>query len=232
MIKIKKEKIYFLEKGYWSEEIYKRIVYYKNKKINKKNISVMLTGGNTAKELYSSWHSKKMFFKNNIKLFLTDERCTKPISEKSNYYLIKKYLLDTKVIKSTEVCRIEAESENKDLAMKKYLSLLPASIDILFLSLASDGHIASIFPNSNLMTEDKKLINITDRKQGGFYRISISPLVIKRARLVFIFVKGKERGKLLANNAKKNENLMPFNLINNGVWFLDKEASKAYKKQI
>ncbi len=192
----------------------------------------MLTGGNTAKELYKSWHSKNLFFKNNIELFLTDERCTKPTSKKSNYYLIKKYLLDTKVIKATKIHRIEAEKKNKFLLMKKYSNSLPKSIDILFLSLAPDGHIASIFPNSNIMLENEKLISITERKHNGFYRISISPAVVKCARLIFIFVRGKERGKLLANYAKKNDNLMPFNMINNGIWLLDKEASKAYKYNI
>ncbi len=228
----KKKKIHFLDDEMWSEGVYRRINYYKKKFIKKNKISLMLTGGNTAKDLYNSWNKKRIFKKNYLKIYFTDERCVGPKSKYSNYFLIKKYLLDTKVVKSDEVYRIESEKKLKDNVIKKYAKTLPSSIDILFLSLAPDGHIASIFPNSRLMNEKRKLVGITEKKIKGFYRISISPLIIKQAKLIFIFVKGRERGKLLAMNNKKINSDLPFNIIEHGIWFLDKSASKAYKSSI
>ena len=145
--------------------------------------------------------------------------------------MIQETLLKNKSFSKHSIYRIESEKKNLFQAMKSYSEKLPKSVDILILSLAEDGHIASIFPNKNFIKKHNNLVGLTDGKVKGFKRISILPKVIDNAKNVLVLVAGFKRGELLAKELNhKKKVVLPMQFIKSAIWLLDFEATVAYKR--
>ena len=108
----------------------------------------MLTGGSTAKRLYAYWSDTKFLEQRKIDYYFGDERCVPTDQPDSNYCMVQQTISQERVPKGGRIFRMDVEMNDLEMASKKYENLLPESIDILLLSVGSDGHIASLFPNS------------------------------------------------------------------------------------
>ena len=71
--------------------------------------------------------------------------------------------------------------------------MLPESIDILLLSVGSDGHIASLFPQSNALNEKTKSVVPFVGSKPPPERLTITTSVIQPAKSTFLFAQGKEK---------------------------------------
>ncbi len=76
--------------------------------------------------------------------------------------------------------------------------MLPESLDIILLSLSLDGHIASFFPQSPSLLETHRTVILIVAPKPPTERLTITPIVIQSAKSIFVFVKGKEKGEVLA----------------------------------
>jgi 6-phosphogluconolactonase len=131
--------------------------------------------------------------------------------------------------------RIIGEAENIKEEAKRFESILPDSIDILLLSVGPDGHIASLFPKSEFLTEtEKSIIAIKNSPKPPSKKITITPKVIKSAKNIIVMATGEEKGKVLAEALKIPRNIdeMPVRITNgeNTTWILDKNAISAFEK--
>lgn len=192
------------------------------KKLSLKKQNIILTGGNTAKGVYKKIKINKLNKKNNY--FFSDERCVKKDSFNSNFFLVKKYLFKNS-IKNIKLNRIEAHNKNKKEIIKNYIKILPKKIDFAFLSLGSDGHIASIF---NLENKDLKNEYFFQKKKP-FNRISIGKKIIKKTQNFLILVKGSDKGKVINKYLKAsylNKKKFVLNLFKYAYIALDSKAFK------
>ena len=108
----------------------------------------MLTGESSAKRLYVYWSDTKFLKQRKIVYYFGDERCVPTDHPYSNYCMVQQTISQERVPKVGRIFRMDVEMNDLEMASKKYENLLPESIDILLLSVGSDGHIASLFPNS------------------------------------------------------------------------------------
>ena len=108
----------------------------------------MLTGGSTAKKLYAYWNDTKFLEQRKVDYYFGDERCVPPDHPDSNYCMVQQIIFPERAPKGCRIFRMDGEMHDHEKASKKYENLLPESIDILLLSVGSDGYIASLFPNS------------------------------------------------------------------------------------
>ena len=111
--------------------------------------SMMLTGGNTAKQLYQHWTVSKPWNHSKIIYYFGDERCVPPDHQDSNYGMVKRSLFPKGIPKGCKVIRMEGELSEREAVARKYEQMLPESIDILLLSVGSDGRVASLLPGIN-----------------------------------------------------------------------------------
>ena len=72
----------------------------------KDKFSMMLTGGNTAKQLYQHWAVSKPWNHSKIIYYFGDERCVPPDHQDSNYGMVKRSLFPKGTPKGYKVIRM------------------------------------------------------------------------------------------------------------------------------
>ncbi len=197
MIRIKKIK--FLGKNF-SDDLSRYFLrfFFKNK-INK----IILTGGTSAPPIYVKLMKKikKLSFKSHI--YLSDERLVGLKSKKLNANLFKNY--ENIYIKFSPIL-LRGKSYN--YSVSRYNEILPKFPSFILLSMGSDGHIASIFPQSKALKSKKKVV--LDRKvYNSFKRVSITMNYLKNKRNIFILCKIK-RLNIFNNLIKKKSSVLNF----------------------
>lgn len=203
--------------------------------------SFALAGGNTPQIFYKTLsldqYSRNINW-NRVLFFWGDERCVSPESNDSNYKMVKESLLNNIEIPSDNIHRIKGEHEPhretrrySDLISK----LLPSEndlpvFDFILLGLGTDGHTASLFPDSNNLAIKNEVCSVATHPESGQTRITLNLPVIMNARDVVFMVTGKKKSniikKILIN--RKVTSHYPASLVlekrENVRWFLDNEA--------
>ena len=172
----------------------------------KKEYNIMITGGESIKLFYP--FLKKVFCKLNKKInyLISDERLVKNNSLKNstnikNFFLYKKNYHNF----------IFYDLKKKNIVTNNYINL--EKLDIILLTLGSDGHYASIFQDTSNKNTPQKFI-ITQKKSEKFRRISISPYLIKKNKNIIIVIFGKQRMEILKKNKNYKQSFL-YNLIKN-----------------
>ena len=148
-------------------------------------------------------------------------------SKYSNYKLaydtfIKKINISKNNIFSinTKIKNISKCSQNYSDLIKKYFKNKKICFDIFLLGMGKDGHVASIFPNSNEL--NKKFITQPVIRKD-FNRISLSLNLINNSKTIIVWLNNKYKikrfnelrlkgKKIPINNLKKNKTIL-FKLI-------------------
>lgn len=156
--------------------------------------SVMLTGGRSAERLYQAWARRPEFSQmRNVRFYFGDERCVPPEDLESNYGMVMRSLFRFGVPPTCSVIRINAEQPDREAAAAAYEAQLPDNLDILLLSVGEDGHVASIFPHSPVITETTRKVVFVRCPRAPSKRISISPLVIRAAQRCIVMALGSQK---------------------------------------
>ena len=195
-----------IEKVFNKVEFIKRAsqIVIKNAKacIEKKNkFTFVLSGGKTVKDIYIDLakNHKYSIDWNKVHFFWLDERCVPPKHKESNYKLAFDNLI-FKLGKVGSINRIKGEI-NPIQSVKEYkktiLNFFKKKIcfDFILLGMGEDGHVASIFPNTNELKEKKKIVLNTSKKHGGFYRITLSSNIINNSIYNLPLLKGLKKYK-------------------------------------
>ena len=198
---------------------------------DKKNPTILLTGGNSAKIVYRELNkilNKSLMSR--FEYYFGDERCVPKSDKESNYALAKTYLfsgLDIAKIRIHPMFNMPyiKYEESAD----RYSKIIPDQVDIALFSLGGDGHIASIFPYSPLiMSGDSSSSNVEYIKSPihPIDRLTISPRYIKKMNNIFIFVYEKEKTAIFEKLADDPDNAVqyPARLLKNGKWLVSKEC--------
>lgn len=207
----------------------KKFLIYLKQKIIKPRVNIFLTGGNTFRKIYYNFN--KNWSHKNKKYFLTDERFVNLNHKLSNMKMIKENFFKNIDNRNFNFINI-SKNLSKNQIIKSYQLLLPKKIDLIFLSMGEDGHIASIFSKKNKQINKKVFFDQNTQPN----RISIGTSVIKKSKLIILVIKGKKRGiffnNYLNSNVKKN---FVISLLKNPLIFLDKKAysclNSKFKKQ-
>ena len=194
--------------------IFKREIDKKKK--SKSRLSFVLTGGSSPVNLYKKLAKSNIDW-SNIDLFWGDERFVSNKSKNSNFKMandlfikkskIKKRNLFYINTKRKDVNQSSLEYQNK---IKNYFKNKKISFDICLLGMGNDGHVASIFPNTNIL---KKKSIVSPVNRGDFKRITIGLKVINNSKKILLWLSKKSKTSTFKKLQLKGKKI-PVNNLN------------------
>ena len=195
--------------------------------------NLMLTGGKTAARIYSNSRLFEGLVASKINIFLGDDRCVESTHLDSNFSLIADTLAVPNEKDRFVINRMVTDGNGYELMAHEYSKKLPEVVDVLLLSLGLDGHIASIFPNAFISNEEKQLVSVVQSPFHPHKRITISPLVITKARQTVLLAVGGEKGQVLLRALESGFDpaVLPVQLLMNkqSIWIVDSDAAFSLK---
>ena len=178
--------------------------------------TVALSGGSTPRLLYErlasppyaeqiawdSWH-----------VFWGDERCVPPNHKDSNYRMARDSFLDRVAIPPTHIHRMRGEvasqtgAEEYEAAVREVFQEPMPSFDLILLGIGEDGHTASLFPGTQALQEQHRLVvtnraphpaDLSPRGNGiEAQRITFTLPLINAARVVTFLVTEESKAEVL-----------------------------------
>lgn len=205
---------------------------------------IAISGGNTPKrslELLGTLPQSIALPWNKIHLFWVDERYVPINSLQSNYKMAADAFLNKVAIPQNNIHRIPTEFDNLTTAAKKYENIIRnvfklnegqiPQFDLIILGMGSDGHTASLFPNSYATFDTNHLACTVYVKNEKLNRITLTHPVLKAARHLIVLVSGKEKAPILREVmiSEPDEVHYPIHtlwpVLEKVTWFVDRDAA-------
>lgn len=147
-----------------------------------------------------------------VHFFWVDERCVPHTDPQSNFGACKDLMLDHLDCPPEHIHPVDGSREAEKEALRYASDLLahiPAQdgiplFDLVLLGIGTDGHTASIFPNSLTLFHAPQPCVATQHPESRQKRISITGTVINKASCVVFVVAGEEKKEVLFHIVTKN----------------------------
>lgn len=143
-----------------------------------------------------------------VHFFWADERCVPPDDPESNFKMANDLLFAPLAIASEKIHRLRgedpppaavkmAEAELGRIASKNHQQ--QPVLDLVFLGMGEDGHIASLFPNAsaNIMDIAVPFLVVENSPKPPPIRLSLSYQAIIAAKNIWILISGDEKAAAL-----------------------------------
>ena len=181
----------------------------------KRNKNIMITGGKTYLNFYKKLNKIKNF--NKINFFLSDERLSRNKNDLNSYHIKKSLNYESNKINNINFFFDINDYKNKNRYLlfkkiEKNFRKLNSKINLAFLGVGDDGHIASIFNKNNKAYYMSKLFILSKNSYDKFYRLSFSYSYLKKINNI-IFVLFEKNKKFLLNKNKKVSKTVFFNFL-------------------
>jgi 6-phosphogluconolactonase len=201
---------------------------------------IALSGGSTPERLFKLL--AKPPYLNQITwdktfVFWGDERFVPSDDHRNNSNRAKSLLLNHVPIPAINIHPIpvdlkpEESAKEYEKTIKKLFDKESPCFDLIFLGLGEDGHTASLFPGTDVVFENKKLVKEVYVEEQSMYRITMTPALINQAHNIVFLVEGEKKAKILKTilTEPRQTNKFPAQIIQpekgNLYWFLDKKAA-------
>jgi len=137
----------------------------------------------------------------NVHFFWADERCVPPDDAESNFAIARKFLFAPLKITDAQIHRIRGEDSPEaaaKAASTEISKIAPLNengqpvLDLIFLGVGEDGHVASLFPGEpDVLISDKAIYRaVKNSPKPPPNRITLGYTVITVARQVWVLVSG------------------------------------------
>jgi 6-phosphogluconolactonase len=169
-----------------------------------KSHCVALSGGRIAQKFFASVveqnKTRKISFKC-VHFFWADERCVPPTDPESNFKMANNLLFGPLKISENQIHRLRGE-ELPEAAVKiaegELCQFAPQNkdgvpvLDLIFLGIGEDGHVASLFQNAMTGLANRKdfFLFVNDSPKPPPRRITVNVNVIAAAKAVWILASG------------------------------------------
>ena len=213
--------------------------------------TVALAGGSTPKTLYVLLASEQESYRAQldfgmIHFFWGDERHVPPDHPDSNYRMASEAMLSKVPVPLENVHRIKSEMADAEEAARDYEQVLEKffklengqlpRFDLVVLGMGSDGHTASIFPDSDVINEKRRLVVAPWVEKLRSYRITLTPPVLNKAASTIVLVSGAKKAEILHKvlEGEYRPEFFPAQLISPSegglLWLADREAAQLLNK--
>ena len=227
--------------GELAEAVAGLIVKIANEAIDKSGRFVIsLSGGHTPEKLYSLLCTEPYQGRiawDKIFVFWGDERCLPPDNEQSNSRMASIFLLDHVDIPHSNIYPVQVDLTPEEAAVayensiKQFFGSEDPRFDLILLGLGENGHTASIFPGSDVISDTTRLVRDVYVAEQSMYRITMTANLINYAHNIIFLVEGEGKAEILNTvlTAPYQPEKYPAQLIKpvDGrlLWFVDNKAA-------
>jgi 6-phosphogluconolactonase len=192
--------------------------------------TIALSGGSTPGPVYEELGDSDLAQKvpwSQLEIYFADERAVPIDDPESNYRMVKETLLRSHPELLGQVFRMPADAPDRDQAAKRYARRLPDPLDLLVLGMGPDGHTASLFPGSPALDEKEQRVVAVTAPKPPPQRMTITPPVIERARVIVVMASGAEKAPMLARalGGEPDPKSVPAQLLRRATWVVDQAAA-------
>lgn len=173
-----------------------------------------------------------------VHIWFGDERCVPPDDEQSNFRMARETLLRHVPVPEAQLHRIRGEDEPHAAAAAYDEALARAlprdaegwRLDLLLLGLGTDGHVASLFPETDILGKHKALAAAVFVPNLDSWRISITLPTVNHARHIMLLVSGSSKADIVRRAVQHPfgaghlpvQRIRPRGTVE---WFLDADAA-------
>jgi len=164
---------------------------------------VALSGGRIARRLFAAlagMAKARLQPQNSVHFFWGDERCVPPDDAESNFGMAREILLAPWNVPKGQIHRVRGEDEPDSAAAAAESELRRIAtpvgtgqpvLDLIFLGMGEDGHVASLFPNETdeMITATAVYRAVTASKPPP-HRITLGYSAIVAAKQVWVLASG------------------------------------------
>lgn len=201
---------------------------------------IALSGGSTPKKLYEllggETYSHRLPWER-LHLFFGDERMVPYTDEASNFRMVTEALLNhvnipfrnvhpMPILEDVEkAARLYEENLQHEYGSRVLKNGEPL-FDIVLLGLGTDGHTASLFPDTAVLEEKQKWVSWCQPKDVPHRRMTLTYPAIASSRLVIFVVSGENKVKIFREVREENAIYPSSKIETEGEvhWILDKAA--------
>lgn len=190
----------------------------------KPSFSLLLSGGNTPKDLYRTLAGGTYNIDwEKINIFFGDERAVPFNDERNNGGVAYQLLLKNSGIPSSQIHYIdtsvgrEQSASQYEATLRNYFSDEGPTFDLALLGMGNDGHTLSLFPGQRQVHEQTKWVVPSEAPDQPVERISLTPAVVNRSECIALLVAGKSKAGILDKviRGKYDPDLYPVQIIKN-----------------
>lgn len=186
---------------------------------------VMLTGGKTPLTVYQRLAERPLHAGKTLHLLVSDERHVAPGSRELNYAHIAPLgaalkLPDTRLLRVDTTCDLDDAADRYARTLEDFL--LTGRIALGILGLGADGHLASLFTDSDVQSGAGRLA-VAVKRSTPPHRISVTPDLLRRVQRLVFWVEGKEKADILRKLRRQPESVLAGRVVrdyaNAECWF-------------
>jgi 6-phosphogluconolactonase len=208
--------------------------------LDRGSFSVALSGGSTPRQVYAGLanveHQDQLDWRV-IHLFFGDERHVPANHRESNFRMVQETLLNKVPLLDENIHRVKTELDPR-LAAFEYEEALRAffngawpRFDLVFLGMGTDGHTASLFPNTAGLNEEQRWFIANWVPSQDAWRLTLTKNAINAARNIVVLVSGSSKAQMLSQvlTGEYDPYHKPIQLIQpvdgEMIWLIDQEAA-------
>lgn len=188
-----------------------------------------LSGGSTPKAIFEQLakpaNASRLDW-SKVWLFWSDERAVPPHDAESNYAMAMDSLGALPIPKE-QIVRMEAETEIEEHAAvyeKRLQELVPeCRFDLVMLGMGPDAHTASLFPGTDALSEEERLVVANFIPQLETWRMTFTYPLINRARHVSIYLLGEGKREVMKRvwRGAYEPAKLPIQRVTAATWIID-----------
>lgn len=169
--------------------------------------AVALTGGSSPLHMYqllAQSPNREAVPWGQVHVFWGDERGVPLADERSNAKMAFDNLLDTVPVPRDQIFTMWDSTKTPDANARRYEALLRGyfpdaakTFDLVLLGLGDDGHVASMFPGTDVLQEQERWVQAYYLPAQEMFRITLTAPIINAARKVLFLTFGEKKAEAL-----------------------------------
>lgn len=209
--------------------------------------TVALTGGSSPVQLYELLAQQPYLEQvpwNKTFVFWGDERWVPLTDDRSNARMAMETFLNQVPVPAVQIYPMWEDGKEPEEFANKYERLLKEHFneqaprfDLILLGMGDDGHTASLFPGTEVLHEESRLVQAYYLEPQSMYRITLTAPLINQAKAICFLTFGSNKAPALHEvlEGERNPEKYPAQLIQpkNGevIWFVDESAASRLKNK-